>query len=320
MLKMNGVGHQKLPRIKKPEKNKQSILIYRRWRLGDIIMCEPVNRYWYHQGYDVFYCSMSQYHPVIKAYSESPPKTINYHISKDNKMINPMHHSDVEYNLDSVGLLHDGHISKVEAFLHEANIDYNNIDKQYKTPKIEVGSVHQSWAKMFLSDQQLNGQPLIAAVRQSFSAQSPRSINIQILDELYSLLSKDFHVIVIGDKPTNINISGKIHNFTGCTPDIMSVAGLLSQCKLLITGDTGLMHLAGSIGLPMVSILGPTRPHDISSFYQYNSIIDAGRDCSPCFDNGCDDKCLNSIDVELIYKEAINRINYPFIDTMITKF
>lgn len=320
MLKMTGIGHQDLPHIpSKISKNSQSIVIYRRWRLGDIIMCEPVNRYWAHQGYNVFFCTMGQYHPIIKSYSESVPKTITYHVDRDNKIINPGHKADVEYNLDTVGLGHDGHISKVEAFLSAGGIDYNNIDKKYKTPVLDIGLIHQSWAKLFLKDHGLQDAPLIAIIRQSFVAQSPRSIPIHILDELNRLLSNNFHVLVIGEKPIKIDINQNIHNFTGCTPDIMSVAGLLSQCKVLVTGDTGLMHLAGSIGLPMVSILGPTRPNDISSFYEHNSIIDAGRECSPCFDNGCDSRCLENIDINFIYHTILDRINAPFAETMTIK-
>lgn len=320
MLKMNGVGHQKLGDIKpKKDVNKKTIIIYRRWRLGDIIMCEPVNRYWFNQGYNIYFCSSSQYHPIIKSFSDNPPKTITYHADKEGKLINPGYNYDMEYNLDVVGLDHSDHVSKVDSFLSVAGIDYKNIDHQYRTPTLEVSSMHLSWAKIMLQEHKLLNLPLIAVVRQSYSEKSPRSVPFKILDELYRLLSQNFRVLVIGEKPVKININDNIYNFTGCTPDVMSLAGLLSQCKLLITGDTGLMHLAGSIGLPLISILGPTRPEDISLFYKNNTIIDAGKDCSPCFDRGCDNRCLDDLDPKFIYNQTIDRINAPFMETTVIK-
>jgi len=97
------------------------------------------------------------------------------------------------------------------------------------------------------------------------------------------------------------------------------VAGLLTQCKVLLTGDTGLMHLAGAIGTPLVSILGPTRPEDVSLFYKNNTILDYGRECSPCFDRGCDSNCLNLIDPQDIYNAMIDRINAPFNQSFVLK-
>jgi len=320
MLKITGIGHQNIIKKNKIENNNQSMLIYRKWRLGDIIMCEPVNRYWSQNGYNVSFCSFAQYHPIIKSFYNIKPKTISYNMNKTGEFLPSGYQYNIEHNLDIVGLLHEGHVSKVEAFLSAANIDYNNIDPEYKIPKLQVNTFNQSWAKTMLKDNgNLQDCPLIAIIRQSFSMQSPRSIPLHILDELYKLLSKDFHVLVLGEKPLSISVVKNIHNFTGCTPDIMSVAGLLEQCKLLVTADTGLMHLAGSIGVPMVSILGPTRPEDISLFYEHNTIIDAGRECSPCFDRGCDKRCLEEIDANFIYNHIIDRINAPFIDTMIIK-
>lgn len=322
MLKITGVGHQELINIKNKKeikKENKKIIFYRRWRLGDIIMCEPANRYWVNQGFDTSFCTFNQYHPIVKSFSINPPKTITYNVNKENKLTTPGFKYDNEYNLDDIGLVHDGHISKVEAFLYASGIDYNNIKEEDKIPMLNIDPMYKSWAKFFLKENKLLNNQLIAIIRQSYSSSSPRSIPIEVLDNLNKLLSNDFHVLVIGEKPVNIYTNDNIHNFTGCTPDIMSVAGLLEQCKILITGDTGLMHLAGSIGLPMVSILGPTRPEDISSFYQYNTIIDAGRECSPCFDRGCDNNCLNNLDHKYIYNVISDRLNSPFIKTTIIK-
>jgi len=320
MLKITGVGHNL--EISKPKaklsSNDQKMLLIRRWRLGDIIMCEPVNRFWARQGYEISFCSLNQYHPVIKSFIEHPPKTMTYTTDKKGGLMNPGYKTDKEVNLDNVDLVHSGAISKVEAFLKAGDID--TADAQYSRPQIDVSPTYASWAKIMLADMGIDiNQPLIAIIKQSFAPNSPRSLPDVILDEIYSNLAKDYKVLIIGERPVKINVeSNNIQNLTGCTPDIMSVAGLLSICQLLITVDTGLMHLAGAISVPMVSILGPTRPDDISSFYEYNSILDVGRECSPCFDRGCDASCLRSVQAQEVTNLARERLSAPFLPTYIS--
>jgi heptosyltransferase-1 len=38
------------------------------------------------------------------------------------------------------------------------------------------------------------------------------------------------------------------------------VAALLARCRLVIGGDTGLLHLAAAVGRPYLGLLGPTNP------------------------------------------------------------
>src|SRR5690606_7443429 len=42
--------------------------------------------------------------------------------------------------------------------------------------------------------------------------------------------------------------------------DLVQLAALLGQCRALVTGDTGPMHLAAAVGTPVVAIFGPSMP------------------------------------------------------------
>jgi len=317
-VKIIGTGHlsktKVLEKIKKA--NEEKIAIFRQWRLGDVIMCEPVANYFSKNGMDVIFCTRNQYHPIIKSF-RSPIKTMTYLTLKQRENIRPI--ASREIDLDAVGLVHGGHVSKVDAFLAAAGIR-DEISGDEKIPTIQIQNQHLSRGKMLLIEKGVSDEaPIIAIIRHSFSEQSPRSVSLNILNEAMIKLSRDYQVIILGEKPSEIPINKNIYNFTGCTPDLMSVAGILAKCKILITIDTGLMHLAGAICLPMVSILGPTRPDDISSFYKYNTILDYGKDCSPCFDRGCDDNCLKKVSSEQIVKYTIERINELFAPTEIIK-
>ena len=49
-------------------------------------------------------------------------------------------------------------------------------------------------------------------------------------------------------------------NFTNMT-DLRQTCALLKQAAMLITGDSGPMHLAAAVGTPVVAMFGPTTQH-----------------------------------------------------------
>lgn len=53
--------------------------------------------------------------------------------------------------------------------------------------------------------------------------------------------------------------AGRVENLVGLT-DLPAFAAHLSDCRLLVTNDTGGMHLANALGVPLVALFGPTNP------------------------------------------------------------
>jgi len=105
-------------------------------------------------------------------------------------------------------------------------------------------------------------------------------------------------------------------NYTGQTT-ITQMAGLLSRCKVLVTNDTGTMHVASAVRTPVVAIFGPTDhittpPFPISSGQDVgeHTLIKKEVECSPCLKRICPipeqksdhHKCMKLISVEDVYK------------------
>jgi len=61
----------------------------------------------------------------------------------------------------------------------------------------------------------------------------------------------------------------------------------LRQCQLLLTNDTGTMHLAAALGIPTVSIFGSTCPIETGPLGDRHAVIQHKIPCSPCFDREC---------------------------------
>ncbi len=74
----------------------------------------------------------------------------------------------------------------------------------------------------------------------------------------------------------------------------------LSECALLLTNDTGTMHLATIIGVPVVAVFGSTEPRLTGPLGTGHHIIRHQVECSPCFLRECpiDFRCMKAVTVE----------------------
>jgi len=61
----------------------------------------------------------------------------------------------------------------------------------------------------------------------------------------------------------------------------------LRGCQLLLTNDTGTMHLAAALGIPTVSIFGSTCPIETGPLGDRHTVIQHKIECSPCFEREC---------------------------------
>jgi len=72
----------------------------------------------------------------------------------------------------------------------------------------------------------------------------------------------------------------------------------LRRCRLLLTNDTGTMHLASLLGVPVVAIFGSTEPRLTGPLGQGNRIVRHQVECSPCFLRECplDFRCMKAVE------------------------
>ena len=123
-----------------------------------------------------------------------------------------------------------------------------------------------------------------------------------------------YHVVLIGNELDSINakhILAGVHNqsmvydFTGAT-SVGQAGWIISKSKLLVSNDSGLVHVGASCGVPTLAIFGPGYPKQWGPYQQPDSIIRTGI-CDPCGNNPtCKHTlCLLGLDSQLVI-EAIN--------------
>ncbi len=120
------------------------------------------------------------------------------------------------------------------------------------------------------------------------------------------LVKSGYSVIITGgikEKETGEYIKQglqKVYNLCGKT-DLSTVAGIFYLAKLIISNDSGLMHLAAALKVPQIAIFGSTDPEATGPLNPNAIIIKKDLPCSPCFKRTCKYKhynCLKSISVE----------------------
>jgi heptosyltransferase II len=85
-------------------------------------------------------------------------------------------------------------------------------------------------------------------------------------------------------------------NLTGRT-NIAELAALLSRCQIFLGNDSGAMHVAAAVGLPVVAVFGPTDPFGTAPVTSRCTIVQEKPYCSPCFLRSCptDHRCMTAV-------------------------
>jgi heptosyltransferase-2 len=95
----------------------------------------------------------------------------------------------------------------------------------------------------------------------------------------------------------------KPHNLAGKT-SLRELVGLISQAALFITNDSGPMHIANALKIPVIAIFGPTNPSLSGPFQQPAAVIKKDVPCWPCSYRECpfDHRCMISINPEEVFE------------------
>jgi heptosyltransferase-2 len=81
---------------------------------------------------------------------------------------------------------------------------------------------------------------------------------------------------------------------------------LMASCSAFIGNDSGAMHVAAAVGLPVIGIFGSTDPDGTAPLTQQFTLIREPASCSPCFLRKCpvDHRCVTRIEVETVFQAA----------------
>ncbi|MBN2088471.1 lipopolysaccharide heptosyltransferase II [candidate division KSB1 bacterium] len=201
-------------------------------------------------------------------------------------------------------------------------IDFD-IEKELQNTSIYISSEDMDFANRYWDEIKLNQEYVIGV--QAGTAplgrwkQWPLEHFQKLIQELQNAGKKVILFGSPGERAMLENLARSITPqpllFAGAGSFIQSCA-LIQKCQYMIANDSGLMHVANALGVPLLAIYGPTDYRRTAPLAKTSKILRLGLPCSPCFKLEGDEAVINCpIQIECLRKiqpeQILKELNIP---------
>lgn len=107
-----------------------------------------------------------------------------------------------------------------------------------------------------------------------------------------------------GDPETVVNLAGRT--------SLVEMGGYFAKMNLVVVNDSGPLHLAAALGIPLVTMFGPTDPARTGPYGGLQRVITTKVPCRPCFDRVCKLRhveCMERIPADAVIGAARELLN-----------
>jgi len=130
--------------------------------------------------------------------------------------------------------------------------------------------------------------------------------------ELASLLP--LNIVVVGSKGDMdyakkvLDLSkGKAVSLAGKTT-LKALIEVIRGARFFVSNDSGPMHIAAALGIPVFAIFGPTDPARTGPYGKGHTVIRQDISCAPCFKRTCNDlRCMENVSVKKVFETIKER-------------
>lgn len=234
------------------------ILVEIRWRLGDEVMAIPI------------YEGIKRRYPFchLTVWCNYPELLIrNPHVDA---VIGPKD-DPTNADCDRLLLLRD-------ASRYEFRLDAYARNAGIPTPSMNPRLYYEDWSVKQLAYRELRNKDFIAVC--TGGTWETKRWPAERWQALCDALSADGERIVqLGHNDARLSVSDCMVDETS----IYEAACMLRSAKLLITTDSGLLHLALAVGTPVLGLFGPTKPSILVREGEFLTALTNGRECQGCW-------------------------------------
>lgn len=179
-------------------------------------------------------------------------------------------------------------------------------------PELLLDSSQRNFARQFLEEHGLGANEVLIGIHPG--ARIPtRQWGVQNFEAVAKKLTADFPIKILWfAEPGNVSDVPLEANWLLPVPlELRQFLSVLACCRLLICNDSGPMHLAGALGVPVVAVFGPQEPNWFGPISPSDQVV-IKREfwCRPCFDYCKFDQpyCLRTISADDVYEAATTTI------------
>ncbi len=181
--------------------------------------------------------------------------------------------------------------------------------------RLPIAEASQNWAVQFVAENQpAPGQPLVGL---NLGASRPHKCwPPHYFAQLAEMLYKEDGVVsvLIGspkERPLSETVQQQVTvpviDAVGHTT-VAQLPALIVQCRVIVSADSGPMHVAVAAGTPVVALFGPTLPHLTGPYGDNNIVLWSQPECACRNKAGCSDyHCMREITVASA-QEAVRQL------------
>ncbi len=199
-----------------------------------------------------------------------------------------------------------------------------------RTPCFHLSPDDHAWAEAWLRERNLAAARLVgmhpgagAAVTLQHWQGTRKRWPQERFAESAARLAKDAGctVLLVGgpeENPLKLEVqrlSGDDRRVLAVSGSLSQTAALLSRCRLMISNDSGLMHVAAAVGTPVLALFGPTQASRTAPVGAAHRVLRKDAPCRPCLKYpfhsasskircDCDGACLRDINVVEVVRAA----------------
>ncbi len=179
-------------------------------------------------------------------------------------------------------------------------------------PRMTADEDSKKWAEEFLRRSGANSETVLIGLNPGASYGPAKCWPLENYAALGQRLLEDPRTKIVifggGDQAhVSDELEQKIGSRTlnlGGKTNLRQLAAMLERCAVVVSNDTGPMHMAAALGARTIAIFGSTDPWKTSP-PSNTDVIYKEVECSPCFHRECsrDLACLRGITVDEVYRK-----------------
>jgi ADP-heptose:LPS heptosyltransferase len=201
-------------------------------------------------------------------------------------------------------------INRIDLFAAHAGVKLEN-----KVPRYYIQTSEIEWGNTFFSKNKIKSTDKTILVH-IFTTTTRRNLNSGVFKSaLMDLSRKGYKLIILShstDYPSDVLFSNIPNSVYIKDEDIRNIASIMVKSDLLLCPDSCMLHLAGALSVPTVSIFGHTDPRARINYYS-NTVAIWGAErmsCKNCWSLPCPNKeaCYKVITKDMIVGTCENMI------------
>lgn len=186
--------------------------------------------------------------------------------------------------------------------------------------KLPVNETSKKEAEAILAEAGIDRQRPLTAINPMTTWQTKHWYNGSFAELADRLIEHGIEIVFTGGAEDKASVDdilklmqGKAANLAGKT-SLKTLAALYTQAKVVISTDTGPMHIAAAAGTQVLALFGPTAPWRTGPYGAQHKILRTDISCSPCYKKRCEGgghECMRQITVDMVFEELRAMLNTP---------